>query len=151
MKKILIICISVLFLGISVLSAQERKKSKIDKVERQVNELKAALDLSEQQYEEVKKLYAERNEQLSNVEMNKAEDAPMTIEEKRAARGEYRKMRKQANEKIEKAMTEILNEDQMKKYRSHVEEKRNRRRMKVEEHDAGYNHENGIREYPEDH
>ena len=131
MKKFITSLAAVaMVIGFTNLSAQEKMSDENPEIARYTK----ALDLSEEQQKQLRAIYAdtemklkENKEETTNIRKERmAEDKPVTQDEKEAWRekmDESSKERRMVVEERNKKMLDILNDDQLAKYKEWREKK----------------------------
>ena len=143
MRKLMIVSLLALMCFVSQSFAQEKNG-----LERRIQRLKAELNLSDEQVEQVKQVYIERAEELRAIQMEEKESDDVNGKEKRQARTGNENQRRQLNKKMKEKLAGILNEDQMEKYEALQAKRRNGVR-ETRELNTGYDHNGGI-QYDQD-
>jgi len=119
--------IAVLIFG-AALSYGQNKEMRHEKKEQKIDEhfeqLKAELNLTEEQESQLKVIYKERNEKMKSLRPTKDEMADMDEEARKEAKMEHMKMKKQLNAEMKEQVAEILDEDQLGKYKAMSEERK---------------------------
>ena len=127
MKGVLTICFGILIGLNSNLLSQEKFDSHMRKTNKEVEQLKTELKLSDEQVEKVKQLYIERDKKLKENRPSKEELASMADNERDRLRAEQITIRKQSNKDLQLGLKNILSEDQMKQYKIIASRKRRNR------------------------
>ncbi len=105
-------------------SMEETKKQRTLKMQEEFEELKTELELTDDQAEQLKTLYKERKEKLQSQRPSKEDINAMNPDQKKELKMYQMKLKKQLTDEMNIQVAEILNEEQLVKYKTISKEKK---------------------------
>lgn len=126
MKNLKTLLLGLFLVSTTLMYAQDRhaaKKHKFEKKQENFEKLKAELDLSEEQSEQIKQLYVERNQRLQENRPSADEMQEMSDEDKKAVRMEQMKLRKELTSEMREQIRTLLTDEQIERFEAMKEER----------------------------
>lgn len=155
MKNLKTLLLGIFFFSSTLMIAQEGhivKKQNLEIRQENFEKMKAELDLTDEQSEQIKQIYAERNQRLQDDKPSADEFEGMADEEKKAHRMEQMKLRKQVNIETREQIKAVLSDEQIERFEKMKEERFNEsemqhrpRKMHKSDEEHQHQHKKGIK------